>query len=128
MDAGVGGAAFAKVRGDADHSAASFLRRGDRAAHFEHQSRSDGFDYDWRILFRTKSFSIQQPRGSSVRSSLLEYKRAFFHRLSTLLRCCGRHRIVCRSNLRVFAALGGNRSVPAAKFTAWSASLAGLRR
>src|SRR5262249_18292644 len=123
---GDSGAAFAEVRSDAYHSATSFLRCSNRTAHFQHQSRSDGFDYDWRFLFRTKSSSVQQPRGGGVLSALLEYKRAVFHRLSTLLRGCGRDRVACRPVLRIFAALGGSRSVPAAKLATWSAALAAL--
>ena len=59
VDAGDGGGAFAQVGGSVHHSDASLLRCNNRTAHFKHQGRSDGLDYDWRFLFRTKSFSIQ---------------------------------------------------------------------
>jgi len=120
MDAGNGRATIAQMGDCADYTHAVFLRGRDGSARLKCASRSNDFYFARRLLFRTKSFRAQQPRGSGLLSSLLEYQRTLFGWVSTLIRRSRRNHIVCRPSLWIFAPLGCTRSFFATDFVTWA--------
>ena len=127
MDAGDACPVIAQNSGCDHHSAAVFLRGGDRPPRLESARGDNGFDPNRRLVFRAKGVPCEQPGRRGVFHSLLEHERTVFHRVPAVLRSGWGNCVVQRSILQGFPASQRCGPFPATNAGARPASLDALQ-